>query len=45
MTALLQHFKSVKKIAAASFDEIAAITGQSKATILVNHFHNNATDE
>lgn len=33
-TALLQHFKSVKRIKEATTDEIAAIVGQTKAEIL-----------
>lgn len=36
---LLQHFRSVKKVAAATEDELAAITGPSKAKMVYKHFH------
>lgn len=38
--ALLQHFKSVKRIKLADTEEIAAIIGQAKAEIVVNHIKN-----
>ena len=36
---LLQHFRSVKKVAAATEDELAEITGPSKAKLVFQHFH------
>ena len=36
---LLQHFRSVKKVAAATEEELAAITGPSKAKLVFQHFH------
>jgi len=36
---LLQHFRSVKKVTAATEDELAAIAGLSKAKIVFRHFH------
>ncbi len=36
---LLKRLKSVAKIKGASIEELATITGQSKAQILYNHFH------
>jgi len=36
---LLQNFRSVKKVAAASENEIAKITGPAKAKIVFQHFH------
>ena len=38
--ALLQHFKSVKRIKLANTEEIAAIIGHAKAEIVVNHIKN-----
>jgi excinuclease ABC subunit C len=35
---LMRTFKSVRRLKAASFDEIAAVVGKSKATILTQHF-------
>lgn len=37
---LLKHFKSVKRIKEATFDEIKEIIGESKARILTEHIHN-----
>jgi len=37
-TQLLRHFKSVAKIKAASKEDLSAIIGQSKATMVSNHF-------
>lgn len=36
---LLQHFKSVKKIAQSNLDEMQAIVGASKALLVFNHFN------
>ena len=36
---LLQHFRSVKKVSAATEEELAAITGSSKAKLVFQHFH------
>ncbi len=36
--ALLSHFKSVKKIKAATHEEISAVIGRAKAEIIVKHF-------
>jgi len=36
---LLQHFRSVKKIGAASEADIAALVGPSKARLVFSHFH------
>lgn len=38
--ALLQHFKSVKRIKSADTEEIASIIGRAKAEIVVNHIKN-----
>ena len=38
-TALLQHFKSVKRIAEANIEDIAEIVGPSKATLIYNALH------
>ncbi len=35
---LLKHFKSVKRLKEASFDELKAVTGPSKAQILIEYF-------
>jgi excinuclease ABC subunit C len=35
---LMRAFKSVRRLKAASFDDIAAVVGKSKATILTQHF-------
>ncbi len=37
--ALLQHFKSVKRIREASIDAIAGITGPSRASLIYNALH------
>ncbi|MDE6097531.1 MAG: excinuclease ABC subunit UvrC [Muribaculaceae bacterium] len=37
-TALLKHFKSVKRIRAASVDELAGVVGPAKARILADYF-------
>jgi excinuclease ABC subunit C len=37
-TALLTHFKSVKRIREASFEEVSAVVGQAKAKILQEHW-------
>jgi excinuclease ABC subunit C len=36
---LLQHFRSVKKVSAATEDELAEIAGPAKASIVYTHFH------
>lgn len=38
-TALLQHFKSVKRIVEANIEDIAEIVGPSKATLIYNALH------
>ena len=38
--ALLQHFKSVKRMKEASVDELIEVVGKSKAEILVNNLFN-----
>lgn len=38
-TALLKHFKSVKRIREASLDDLTAVAGRAKARILYAHFH------
>ncbi len=38
-TALLKHFKSVKRIKEASLDDLTAVAGRAKAQILYAHFH------
>ena len=37
-TALLQHFKSVKRIKEASLEELAAVIGKAKAEVIHGHF-------
>jgi excinuclease ABC subunit C len=39
-TALLTHFKSVKRIREASFEEVVSVVGQAKAKILTEHWKN-----
>ncbi len=39
-TALLSHFRSVKRLRAASLDEVAAIVGPSKAKLILNSLNN-----
>lgn len=39
-TTLLQHFRSVKRLAAAQEDEIAALVGKSKARLIAEALHN-----
>ena len=39
--ALLQHFKSVKRIKGASIEELAAIVGKSKAEAIFNNIKDN----
>lgn len=41
---LLWKFRSVKKIKAANFDELAAVIGKSKANIVFDHFNPNQSD-
>lgn len=36
---LLQHFKSVKRIAATDVDELAAVSGRRSANIVYNYYH------
>ncbi len=43
-TALLQHFKSVKRIREASPADLAAVVGQAKASILTEYFKNKNKD-
>lgn len=38
---LLQHFKSVKKIKNASFKDLEAVIGKSKASKVIEHYKNN----
>ena len=38
ITQLLQHFKSTKRIAAASFEDLSKIIGSSRANKIVEHF-------
>ena len=38
--ALLKHFKSVKKVKAASKSDLEAVVGKSKAAIIAQHFSN-----
>lgn len=38
-TLLLKHFKSVKRVEAATEEDLAAQVGPSKAKIIYNHFH------
>lgn len=40
---LLSHFKSVKRIKLASLEELAEIAGNSRASIIYNHFRQNLT--
>ena len=42
---LLQHFKSVKRLREASFDEVAALVGTAKATILAQNLNSSQTEE
>ena len=39
-TALLSHFRSVKRLRAASLDEVAAIVGPAKAKVILNALNN-----
>ncbi|UYW01134.1 excinuclease ABC subunit UvrC [Flavobacterium agricola] len=39
MVALLNHFKSVKKIKSANLDELKAVVGLSRAQKIINHFN------
>ncbi len=43
-TALLQHFKSVKRLREAKYDEIAALVGNAKAKILTEALKNENSD-
>lgn len=36
---LIKHFKSVKRIKSAQFDELEKTIGKSRATVIYNHFH------
>ena len=38
-TALIKHFKSVKRIKEATADEIAAVIGRAKSGLVYGHFH------
>ncbi|MDE5584795.1 MAG: excinuclease ABC subunit UvrC, partial [Muribaculaceae bacterium] len=38
-TALIKHFKSVKRIKEASLDDIAAVVGNAKGNTVYGHFH------
>jgi excinuclease ABC subunit C len=40
--ALLIHFKSVKRIKEASFEEIESVVGKSKANIVAAYFNNSS---
>jgi excinuclease ABC subunit C len=42
---LLKHFKSVKKIKAATHDEIAALVGASRAKLITDYFETNSAPE
>lgn len=44
VTALLRHFKSVKRIREASVEALAAVVGPSKAAILTEYFNNKTKD-
>jgi excinuclease ABC subunit C len=37
--ALLTHFKSVKRLTEADIDEIAAVVGPAKASLIYNELH------
>ena len=38
-TALIKHFKSVKRIKEATLDDIAAAIGKAKGAVVYGHFH------
>ncbi|MDE6057088.1 MAG: hypothetical protein K2F93_03655, partial [Muribaculaceae bacterium] len=38
-TALIKHFKSVKRIKEATLDEISAAVGKAKGAVVYGHFH------
>lgn len=40
-TALLKHFKSIKRIKLSTLEEIAEVVGQQKAKIILEHFKSN----
>ena len=42
--ALLRHFRSVKRIKEANFDELVAVVGTSKGKIVFDHFKNESSD-
>src|SRR5690606_3102332 len=42
---LLKHFKSTKRIAAASFEELSKVVGASRANKLIAHFQNKKNEE
>lgn len=41
VVSLLRHFKSPKRVALASFDELGHVVGKSKAVIIFNYFQKN----
>jgi excinuclease ABC subunit C len=41
---LLKHFKSIKRIASASFEDISTVIGSSRAKKLIEHFQNMKSD-
>ncbi|WP_372767229.1 excinuclease ABC subunit UvrC [Lutibacter sp.] len=41
VVSLLKHFKSPKRVALASFDELGHVVGKSKAVIIFNYFQKN----
>jgi excinuclease ABC subunit C len=42
---LLKHFKSVKKIKEASFDEIASVAGEARAQLIKDYFNTSVSTE
>jgi len=42
---LLKHFKSAKRVGAASIQELEKIIGNSRATKVFNHYHNEKVDK
>lgn len=43
-TALLKHFKSVKRIKEASLEDIASVVGKAKASVIFNYFSTQMAD-
>ena len=41
---LLRHFKSVKRIREASFDDLKQVVGEAKARVLIEAFQNKQKD-